>query len=153
MLLIKYWERVWLRYCRRSPQSHQFILDRCNPSQHHCCGFSKNRTQLRGFSGLRHPPPNCTMFYRWDSTEWGFFFIANGSHRWSASVGTAVGISDLCSRFSYNEDEENEKDAAKLLLVVLDKHTALRLFSQCTLHKLPHLLGSEVMYCFQETDY
>ena len=27
--------------------------------------------------------------------------------------------------------EENEKDAAKLLLVVLDRHTTLRMFGQC----------------------
>jgi hypothetical protein len=48
---------------------------------------------------------------------------------------------------------ENEKDAAKLLSVASDRHTTLRLFAQCTLHKLPHLLGLEVMYCFQETAY
>ena len=49
--------------------------------------------------------------------------------------------------------EENKKDAAKLLLVVSDRHIALRLFEQCTLHKLPHLLVLEVMYCFQVTAY
>ena len=49
--------------------------------------------------------------------------------------------------------EENKKDTAKLLSVFFDRHTALHLFGQCTLHKLPHLLGSEVMYCFHETGY
>ena len=49
--------------------------------------------------------------------------------------------------------EENKKDAAKLLEIVSDRHTALRLFAQCTLHKLPHFLGSEVMFCFQGTAY
>ena len=49
--------------------------------------------------------------------------------------------------------KENEKDATKLLSMVSDKHTALRLFAQYTLHKLLYLLGSEVMYCFHETAF
>ena len=49
--------------------------------------------------------------------------------------------------------KENEKGAAKLLSVVSDRHTALRLFGQYTLHKLPYLLGLKGMYYFQETVY
>ena len=41
---------------------------------------------------------------------------------------------------------ENISDAAKLKEVVSNLHTCMRLFSQCTLHKLPHLLASEVLY-------
>ena len=39
------------------------------------------------------------------------------------------------------------------MLPILDNYTALRLFTQCALHKLPHLLGSEVMYYLQEIAY
>lgn len=43
--------------------------------------------------------------------------------------------------------QENMANATKLFETVSDHQTAIRLFSQCTLHKLPHLLGSEVLYC------
>ena len=49
--------------------------------------------------------------------------------------------------------EANKADATKLLDTVTDHHAALRLFAQCTLHKLPHLLDSEVVYFFQEARY
>ena len=42
-------------------------------------------------------------------------------------------------------------DATKLLDTVSDHQTALQLFAQCTLNKLPHLLGSEVLYCHTQT--
>ena len=44
-------------------------------------------------------------------------------------------------------------DTSKLFNSVLDHHTALRLFTHCTLHKLSHLLGSEVLYCFSKSPY
>ena len=37
--------------------------------------------------------------------------------------------------------------------MVKDHHTALTLFAKCTLHKLPHLLGSEVLYNFSPENY
>jgi hypothetical protein len=49
--------------------------------------------------------------------------------------------------------EENLSDTSKLFSVISDHHIALRLFTQCTLHKLPHLLGLEVLYCFSESSY
>ena len=68
-------------------------------------------------------------------------------------LGQPLGSLTYAQGFYAKKIKENEQDAAKLLLVVSDKHTALRLLAQCTLHKLPHLLGSVVMYCFQETAY
>ena len=41
----------------------------------------------------------------------------------------------------------------KLLLVVSDYHTILRVFTQCTLHKLIQLLCSEVIYEFDDARY
>jgi hypothetical protein len=49
--------------------------------------------------------------------------------------------------------EENLFGRLQAFNTVTDHHTALRLFTQCTLHKLPHLLGSEVLYCFAESSY
>ena len=68
-------------------------------------------------------------------------------------LGQPLGSADFAERFIATKIEENFADAKKLLEVVKDKHTALRLFSQCTLHKLPHLLGSEVLYRFQPEFY
>ena len=68
-------------------------------------------------------------------------------------LGQPLGSLTYGCGFYAKKIEENEKDATKLLSVVSDKHTVLRLFAQCTLYKLPHLLGSEVMYLFQETAF
>ena len=65
-------------------------------------------------------------------------------------LGQPLGSLTYAQGFYAKKMVENLKDAAKLLSVVSDKHMALRLFTKCTLHKLPHLLGLEVMYCFQE---
>ena len=68
-------------------------------------------------------------------------------------LGQPLGSLTYTRGFYVKKVEENKKDAAKLLEVVSDRHTALRLFAQCTLHKLPYLLGLEVIYCLQETAY
>ena len=68
-------------------------------------------------------------------------------------IGTTIRITYLCQGFLQEKRKENEKGAAKLLSVVSDRHTALRLFGQYTLHKLPYLLGLKGMYYFQETVY
>ena len=65
-------------------------------------------------------------------------------------MGQPLGSLTYGCGFYAKKIEENEKDATKLLSVVSDKHTALCLFAQYTLHKLPYVLGSEVVYCFQE---
>ena len=68
-------------------------------------------------------------------------------------LGQPLGSLQYARSFFEARLKENEADATNLLLAVSDQHTALRLFSQCTLHKLPHLLGSEVMYRFRESSY
>jgi hypothetical protein len=68
-------------------------------------------------------------------------------------LGHPVGNIDFVERFFAERIEENKAQAQKLLATVTDKHTALRLFLQCTLHKLPHLLGTEVLYRFRESAY
>ena len=68
-------------------------------------------------------------------------------------LGQPLGSTTFAKDFFASKLEENMADSSRLLDAVPDPHTALRLFSQCALHKLPHLLGSEVMYCFQESSY
>ena len=61
-------------------------------------------------------------------------------------LGQPLGSAAYAKTFFQKKMEENSQDAEKLLDAVPDLQTALRLYSQCTLHKLPHLLGAEVMY-------
>ena len=68
-------------------------------------------------------------------------------------LGQPLGLVTFAKQFFIDRLKANLADSSRLLEVVPDPHTALRLFSQCTLHKLPHLLGSEVMYYFQESTY
>ena len=68
-------------------------------------------------------------------------------------LGQPLGSTTFSHSFFIDRLKANLEDSTKLTNNVPDPHTALRLFSQCTLHKLPHLLGSEVMYCFSETNY
>ncbi len=49
--------------------------------------------------------------------------------------------------------KENLLDTSKFFNTASDHHTVLCLFTQCTLHKLPHLLGLEALYCFCEPSY
>ncbi|KAL7532099.1 hypothetical protein ACHAWF_004011 [Thalassiosira exigua] len=66
-------------------------------------------------------------------------------------LGQPVGSSDFATEFNARQIEANKADAETLLRTVPDRHTALRLFTQCTLHRLPHLLGSEVLYAHDPT--
>ena len=68
-------------------------------------------------------------------------------------LGQPLGSTAYASSFFEQRLKDNIADATKLLDKVPDLHTALGLFAQCTLHKLPHLLGSEVMYCFDNVEY
>ena len=43
--------------------------------------------------------------------------------------------------------KENEVDIKKIPSVVSDRHTILRIFGQCILYNLPHLLGLGGIYC------
>ena len=61
-------------------------------------------------------------------------------------LGQPVGGEAFCITFMKKKLENNIQQCQKLLTTVTDHHTALALFSRCTLHKLPHLLGSEVLY-------
>ena len=67
-------------------------------------------------------------------------------------LGQPVGSTTFAEEFFQKRLEENKRDVAKLLKTVPNHHMALRLFAQCTLHKLPHLLGVEVMYSPMVTD-
>ena len=66
-------------------------------------------------------------------------------------LGQPLGSLSFARSFFAQRLQENMADATKLLETVSDHQTALRLFAQCTLHKLPHLLGSEVLYCHTPT--
>ena len=68
-------------------------------------------------------------------------------------LGQPLGSRTYALSFFNAQLKENLLDATKLFNTITDHHTALRLFIQCTLHKLPHLLGSEVLYCFAESSY
>ena len=68
-------------------------------------------------------------------------------------LGQPLGSTMFAKNFFVDRLEANAADSTRLLEAVPDPHTALRMFSQCTLHRLPHLLGPEVMYCFQESTY
>ncbi|KAL7531480.1 hypothetical protein ACHAXR_004065, partial [Thalassiosira sp. AJA248-18] len=68
-------------------------------------------------------------------------------------LGQPIGSLDYTIKFFDDRMAENAATATKLLEAVPDHQTALRLFSQCTLHKLPHLLGSEVLYRFLRSSH
>ena len=54
----------------------------------------------------------------------------------------------------FSERLDASKKAANDILSSVSNHqTALRLFARCTLHQLPHLLGSEVLYCFSPSGH
>ena len=66
-------------------------------------------------------------------------------------LGQPLGPRTFAQQFYQLRLQENNAITSKLLATVSDHQTCLRIFSQCTLHKLPHLLGSEVMYSFSGT--
>jgi hypothetical protein len=68
-------------------------------------------------------------------------------------LGQPLGSRTYALSFFNARLKENLLDATKLFNTVTDHHTALRLFTQCTLHKLLHLLGLEVLYCFAKSSY
>ena len=68
-------------------------------------------------------------------------------------LGQPVGSLSFAKSFIDKQVTIAEENATKLLQKVPDHQTALKLFSMCTLHKTPHLLGSEVLYRFQESAY
>ena len=67
-------------------------------------------------------------------------------------LGQPVGSSDFATEFNALQIEASKAAAETLLRTVQDRHTALRLFTQCTLHGLPHLLGSEVLYAHDPSE-
>ena len=61
-------------------------------------------------------------------------------------LGTPVGSASFARNF-YDEQLKSTNDEAKKLTErIPDLHTRLKLFSQCTINKLPHLLDSDVMH-------
>ena len=68
-------------------------------------------------------------------------------------LGQPLGSTLFDRSLFLDRPQANVEDSANLVNIVPGPHTALRLFTHYTLHKLPYLLGSEVMYCFSETNY
>ena len=66
----------------------------------------------------------------------------NGLH----IISQPVGLAAFVQQFFLDHLAEKISDAAKLKNVVSNLHTHLRLFLQCTLHKIPHLLALEILY-------
>ncbi len=63
-------------------------------------------------------------------------------------LGTPVGSSDFAQEY-YDEQITTVNKALKNLnKAIPDLHTRLKLFSHCTIQKLPHLLDSDVMHNF-----
>jgi hypothetical protein len=68
-------------------------------------------------------------------------------------LGQPLGSRTYALSFFDAQLKENLLEATKFFNTVTDHHTTLCLFTQCTLHELPHLLGSEVIYCFAKSSY
>ena len=61
-------------------------------------------------------------------------------------LGTPVGSPEFADDF-FAQKLEGVRNHAKLLHAgVEDLQTRLRLFSQCSIQKLPHLLGADIMH-------
>ncbi|KAL7531801.1 hypothetical protein ACHAWF_003911, partial [Thalassiosira exigua] len=61
-------------------------------------------------------------------------------------LGSPVGSPEFAEDFCDGVAEAAMKEAAQLTAHVPDLQTRLRLFSQCTLQKLPYLLGNDIMF-------
>ena len=68
-------------------------------------------------------------------------------------LGQLLGSAAFEKSFSEKQLEENKVDILDLLEVVSDHHTALHLFVQYTISKLPLLLHSEMIYSLPDTNY
>ena len=89
-------------------------------------------------------PPSYQSYYQ---QTWHHHKSSRRSQR-SCSPRPINWIPLLATQFFTEKIHNNNVDVTKLLATVGNHQTALRLFAQCTLHKLHHLLGSEVMYRF-----
>lgn len=61
-------------------------------------------------------------------------------------LGTPVGSPEFANAFLLESLEQAKKQYAKITTDVSDLQTRLKLFHSCTLQKLPHLLGADVMH-------
>jgi len=61
-------------------------------------------------------------------------------------LGQPVGSYTLFAKRFFQSAFETAKSDATKLPTIFDKHSSLRLFQKCTMHKVPHLLASEVAY-------
>jgi hypothetical protein len=61
-------------------------------------------------------------------------------------LGSPVGSATFAQSFYDEQLREAEFEATQLSERISDLHTRLKLFSQCTINKLPHLLDSDVMH-------
>ena len=62
-------------------------------------------------------------------------------------LGTPVGSAEFAIEFFDGKLSEVRSQAAALTMGIDDAHTRLRIFIQCTIQKLPHLLGADIMHC------
>ena len=61
-------------------------------------------------------------------------------------LGTPVGSATFARTFFDDQLKATELEARRLTERIPDLQTRLKLFSQCTIHKLPHLLDADVMH-------
>ena len=61
-------------------------------------------------------------------------------------LGAPVGSTDFANEFFTQQVDRVIEEAHKLHQHVPDLHTRLKLFVQCTIQKLPHLLGNAIMH-------
>ena len=66
--------------------------------------------------------------------------------RGACLLGEPIGSGAFAIDFLNAKADEVQEKIAQLNANVSDLHTRLRLFSQCFIAKLPHLLGAEVMH-------
>jgi hypothetical protein len=61
-------------------------------------------------------------------------------------LGTPVGSTSFANNFFLEQLEQTHLQYTKLSTDITDLHTRLKLFNTCTIQKLPHLLGADIMH-------
>ena len=61
-------------------------------------------------------------------------------------LGTPVGSATFANQFFLEQLEATRQQYTQLSTDITDLHTRLKLFNTCTLQKLPHLLGADIMH-------
>lgn len=61
-------------------------------------------------------------------------------------LGTPIGSATFARKYFDEQLEITNEEASKLTSRIIDHQTRLKLFSQCTVNKLPHLLDADIMH-------